>query len=202
MESDATLRHSVSVTTRQPRANEEEGVDYYFVSRDEFDALKSSGRLLEWAEVFGNRYGTPADPVKAALAEGQDLLFDVDVQGAASIGALLPDDTVRVFILPPSADELARRIHGRASDSARQIETRLKRAAAEIAHWGEYDYVLVNSNIDECFAALKTILTAERLKRHRQTALADFVPALISDLHFSALSIPGDAGPDAENPKP
>ena len=202
MESDCTLRHSISVTTRQPRANEKEGVDYHFVSRDQFDALQSNGKLLEWAEVFGNRYGTPADPVKAALAEGQDLLFDVDVQGAASIAALLPDDTVRVFILPPSADELARRIHGRASDSARQIETRLKRAAAEIAHWGEYDYVLVNTNIDECFTALKAILTAERLRRHRQIGLAAFVPELTSALHFSAVSAPGDAGPDAENPKP
>ena len=201
LESDPALRLSVSVTTRQPRANEKEGADYYFVSPRQFDALQSNGKLLEWAEVFGNRYGTPADPVKAALAEGQDLLFDVDVQGAASIAALLPHDAVRVFILPPSAGELARRIYGRASDSTGQIETRLKRAAAEIAHWGEYDYVLVNSSVDECFASLQAILAAERLRRHRQIGLADFVAALIPDLNFGAVSTLGDSEPDAENPE-
>lgn len=200
MASEPGLRHSISVTTRAPRANEKEGADYYFVSRDRFDALRASGKLLEWAEVFGNFYGTPAEPVEAALAEGRDLLFDVDVQGAASIAALLPDDTVRVFILPPSAEELARRIHGRASDSPGQIVTRLRRAAAEIAHWSEYDYVLVNSDVEECFAALKAILDAERLRRRRQVGLLNFVPTLISAL--PPASDPEEAGTGAENPKP
>jgi guanylate kinase len=180
LSSDDALRSSVSVTTREPRPREKEGADYYFVSRKQFEDLKTSGNLLEWAEVFGNLYGTPAEPVKAALAEGRDIIFDVDWQGAASIAALLPNDVVRVFILPPSAEELARRIHARASDSANQIETRLEGAAVEIGHWTEYDYVLVNRNIDECLAALKAILTAERLRRHRQVGLLDFVPTLSS----------------------
>jgi guanylate kinase len=201
LSSDETLQNSVSVTTREPRPREKEGVDYYFVSRKQFEALKTSGNLLEWAEVFGNLYGTPADPVKAALAEGRDILFDVDWQGAASIAALLPNDVVRVFILPPSAEELARRIHARASDSAHQIETRLKAAALEIGHWTEYDYVLVNSDVDECLAALKAILAAERLRRHRRVGLVDFVPALTSAAQFGAISAPGDSAPDAKNRK-
>ncbi len=178
--SDEALSNSVSVTTREPRPREKEGVDYYFVSRRKFEDLKTNNSLLEWAEVFGNLYGTPAEPVKAALAEGRDIVFDVDWQGAASIASLLPNDTVRVFILPPSAEELARRIHARASDPAHQIETRLKAAAVEIGHWTEYDYVLVNRDIDECLAALKAILAAERLKRHRQEGLVEFVPTLTS----------------------
>ena len=199
--SDDALRNSISVTTREPRPREKEGVDYSFVSRKQFEDLKTSGNLLEWAEVFGNLYGTPAAPVKAALAEGRDILFDVNWQGAASIAALLPKDVVRVFILPPSAEELARRIHARASESARQIETRLKGAAVEIGHWTEYDYVLVNRNIDECLAALKAILTAERLRRHRQVGLMDFVPALTSAARSRAVSGLAEAAPDAENLK-
>ena len=201
LSSDQMLRNSVSVTTRAPRPQEKEGVDYHFVSRQEFDDLRSSGNLLEWAEVFGNLYGTPAGPVKATLDEGRDIVFDVDWQGAASISALLPDDIVRVFILPPSAEELARRIHARASDSAHQIETRLKAAAVEIEHWTEYDYVLVNWDVDECLAALKAIVTAERLKRHRQVGLVDFVPALTSAARLGAVSAPEDTEPDAQNRK-
>jgi guanylate kinase len=199
--SDDALRSSISVTTREPRPREKEGVDYSFVSRKQFEDLKTSGDLLEWAEVFGNLYGTPAGPVKRALAEGRDILFDVDWQGAASIAAQLPEDVVRVFILPPSAEELARRIHARASESAHQIETRLKGAAVEIDHWSEYDYVLINRNIDECLAALKAILTAERLRRHRQVGLMDFVPALTSAARSRAASDLAEAAPDAENPK-
>lgn len=198
--SDGALQNSISVTTRKPRSNEKDGVDYHFVSHAEFEILKSSGKLLEWAEVFGNFYGTPAAPVETALAEGRDVLFDVDVQGATSIAALLPTDTVRVFILPPSAEELARRIHSRASDSAHQIETRLKTAATEMAHWTEYDYVLVNRDVDECFAAIKTIVAAERLKRRRQIGLLDFVPELISAAGPSGPVKLGDSGPDGENP--
>jgi len=199
--SEDALRSSISVTTREPRPREKEGVDYSFVSRKQFEDLKASGDLLEWAEVFGNLYGTPAGPVKTALAEGRDILFDVDWQGAASIAALLPNDVVRVFILPPSAEELARRIHARASESPRQIETRLKGAAVEIDHWTEYDYVLVNRNIDECLAALKAILTAERLRRHRQVGLMDFVPALTSAARSRGASDLAEAAPDAENRK-
>jgi guanylate kinase len=199
--SDDALRSSISVTTREPRPREKDGVDYCFVSRKQFEDLKTSGELLEWAEVFGNLYGTPAEPAKAALLEGRDILFDVDWQGAASIAALLPKDVVRVFILPPSAEELARRIHSRASESARQIETRLKGAAVEIDHWTDYDYVLVNRNIDECLAALKAILTAERLRRHRQVGLTDFVPALTSAARSRSVSGLADAAPDAENRK-
>lgn len=201
LSSDAALRNSISVTTREPRPREKGGVDYHFVSRKQFEDLKSSGNLLESAEVFGNLYGTPAEPVRGALAEGRDILFDVDWQGAASIAALLPKDTVRVFILPPSAEELARRIHARASDSAHQIETRLKAAAVEIAHWTEYDYVLVNRNVDECLAALKAILAAERLKRHRQVGLLEFVPALTSASRLGAVSAPEDTERDAQNRK-
>ena len=199
--SDDALRNSISVTTREPRPREKEGVDYCFVSRKQFEDLKTGGDLLEWAEVFGNLYGTPAAPVKAALLEGRDILFDVNWQGAASIAALLPKDVVRVFILPPSAEELARRIHARASESAHKIETRLKGAAVEIGHWTEYDYVLVNRNIDECLAALKAILTAERLRRHRQVGLMDFVPALTSAARSRAVSGLAEAAPDAENLK-
>jgi guanylate kinase len=198
---DDALRSSISVTTREPRPREKEGVDYSFVSRKQFQELKTNGDLLEWAEVFGNLYGTPAGPVKTALAEGRDILFDVDWQGAASIAALLPKDVVRVFILPPSAEELARRIHARASESARQIETRLKGAAVEIDHWTEYDYVLVNRNIDECLAALKAILKAERLRRHRQVGLMDFVLALTSAARSRGAADLAEAAPDAENPK-
>ena len=197
--SDETLAHSVSVTTREPRPREKEGVDYHFVSRKQFDDLRARGELLESAEVFGNLYGTPAGPVKAALAEGRDIVFDVDWQGAASIAAIIPDDIVRVFILPPSADELARRIHARASDPAHQIETRLKAAAVEISHWTEYDYVLVNRDINECLAALKAILAAERLRRHRQTGLLDFVPALASASAQGAVSALEAAAPDGQN---
>ena len=203
LSSDETLRNSVSVTTREPRPKEREGVDYYFVSRKQFEELKAGGNLLEWAEVFGNLYGSPAEPVKAALAEGRDILFDVDWQGAASIASLLPNDTVRIFLLPPSAEELARRIYARASDSEHQIETRLKGAAVEIAHWTEYDYVLVNRNVDECLAALRAILTAERLRRHRQVGLSKFVPALVSASRGEAkASGPGDGARDAENRRP
>ena len=138
------------------------------------------GELLESAEVFGNFYGTPAQPVKEALAQGKDIVFDVDWQGAASIASILPEDTVRVFILPPSAEELARRIYTRGTDAKQVIENRLKAAAREISHWNEYDYVLVNRDIEESLAVLKAIVQAERHRRHRQHGLPDFVSALTS----------------------
>lgn len=177
--SEAGLAHSVSVTTRPPRPGEAEGVDYHFVSKEEFEAMRERGALLEWAQVFGNFYGTPAQPVKGALAQGRDIVFDVDWQGAASIASLLPDDTVRVFILPPSGAELARRIHGRGTDAKEVIAGRLRAAAAEMKHWPEYDYVLVNRDVQESLSALKAILQAERHKRHRQHGLSEFVLSLI-----------------------
>lgn len=177
--SDAGLSNSISVTTRAPRPKERNGLDYHFVSRAKFEELRDSGNLLEWAEVFGNFYGTPAEPVKATLATGKDIVFDVDWQGAASIASVLPDDTVRIFILPPSAEELSRRIHARAAEPEDVIDRRLRAAASEIGHWDEYDYVLVNSTIEESLAALQTILKAERLKRGRQVGLSAFVAGLI-----------------------
>lgn len=178
--SDRRLCHSISVTTRRPRPQESDGVDYFFVSRKRFAAMRDKGELLEWAEVFNNLYGTPAEPVKQALAEGRDIVFDVDWQGAASIAALLPEDTARVFILPPSAIELSRRIYARGSDPEDVIEARLRAAAVEISHWAEYDYVLVNHDIEASLSALKAILQAERLKRHRQAGLVNFIAELTS----------------------
>jgi len=175
---DGALGHSVSVTTRPPRPQEADGVDYYFVTRGRFDGMRDAGELLEWAEVFGNFYGTPAEPVKAALAEGRDMLFDVDWQGAASIAALLPEDAVRVFILPPSGEELSRRIHSRGTDAQHVIEARLEGAEAEISHWGDYDYVLVNRDVEESLAVLKGIVTAERHRRHRQIGVKTLIAQL------------------------
>jgi guanylate kinase len=178
LESGANLIHSISVTTRQPRPQEAEGADYFFVSKDVFEDLRERGELLEWAEVFGNLYGTPGAPVRQALAQGKDILFDIDWQGAASIAALLPNDTIRIFILPPSAEELSRRIYARGADAAEVIEARLKAAAVEISHWAEYDYVLVNRDVAESLAALQAIIAAERHKRQRQPGLAEFVSKL------------------------
>jgi guanylate kinase len=179
--SDAGLTSSVSVTTRPPRAGEVEGESYFFVSVKRFEAMRGAGELLESAQVFGNFYGTPAQPVKEALAKGKDIIFDVDWQGAASIASILPGDTVRVFILPPSAEELARRIHTRGTDAKEVIENRLRAAAQEISHWNEYDYVLVNRDVEESLSALKAILQAERLKRPRQQGLVGFVAGLMGD---------------------
>jgi guanylate kinase len=178
LESGTGLIHSISVTTRQPRPQEVEGADYFFVSHNKFEALRDCGELLEWAEVFGNLYGTPAAPVRHALAQGTDIVFDLDWQGAASIAALFPNDTVRVFILPPSAEELSRRIYSRAADAAHVIEARLMAAAVEVSHWAEYDYVLVNRDVGASLAVLQAILAAERHRRQRQQGLAEFVSKL------------------------
>ena len=178
--SDEGLANSISVTTRSPRPGEAEGADYFFVPRDRFESLRDAGELLEWAEVFGNLYGTPAQPVMRALAEGKDVVFDVDWQGAAQIASALPGDTARVFILAPSAEELSRRIYARGTDSREVIEARLKAAALEISHWNEYDYVLVNSDVEESLRTLKAIVVAERHKRRRQHGLVKFVAQLTS----------------------
>lgn len=172
---EAGLQMSVSVTTRPPRPGEIDGRDYSFASVEAFAALADSGRLLEHAVVFGNRYGTPREPVEAALAAGSDVLFDVDWQGAQQLRASAGDDVVSVFILPPSQTELERRLRGRGQDSDDVVRARMARASAEMSHWGEYDYVVVNRELSAATAAVQAILAAERLRRRRQVGLAAFV---------------------------
>lgn len=179
MEWDITLRFSVSATTRPPRPGEEEGREYYFRSREAFEDMVNSGQMLEHAEVFGNYYGSPRGPVEAAMAEGRDTLFDIDWQGGQQIrNSALGRDVVSVFVLPPSIAELERRLRGRGQDSDAVIAGRMAKSQAEISHWAEYDYVIVNHEIDKAFKELTTILEAERLKRDRQPDLAGFVRGL------------------------
>ncbi len=173
---------SVSVTTRKPRRGEVEGVDYTFVDKREFERLKARRKLLEWAEVFGHQYATPRAPVVDALQAGKDVLFDVDWQGARQIKRRLPRDVVRVFILPPDGKTLERRLRSRNQDSEATVAHRMAAAAAEIGHWQEYDYVIVNANLEESFANLTSILAAERLKRERQSGLDGFVAEMLLGL--------------------
>ena len=176
---DPDLRFSVSATTRAPREGEVDGREYHFRSRDEFEALVAAGQMLEHAEVFGNFYGSPRAPVEVAMTEGRDTLFDVDWQGGQQIkNSALGKDVVSVFILLPSMAELERRLRARAQDSDEVIRGRMAKSLAEISHWSEYDYVLVNDDIDRAEADLKTILLAERLRRDRQPSLTDFVRGL------------------------
>lgn len=166
---------SVSVTTRAPRPGEVDGKDYHFVDASRFQAMRDAGELLEWAKVFDNFYGTPLGPVEAAISAGRDVLFDIDWQGAQQLVEKLPHDLVRVFILPPSAQDLAVRLSARGQDSADVVARRMAAAAAEISHWPEYDYVIINADLDQSSRDLTSILTAERLKRERQLGLMDFV---------------------------
>ncbi|MBD3678098.1 MAG: guanylate kinase [Rhodobacteraceae bacterium] len=176
---DPTIRFSVSATTRPPRAGEEHGREYYFHSRDEFQKMVDGGGMLEHAEVFGNLYGSPKGPVEEAIGQGQDVLFDIDWQGGQQIrNSSLGKDVVSIFILPPSIAELERRLRSRAQDSDEVIAGRMAKSEAEISHWAEYDYVLVNRDIDAAETELRTILTAERLRRDRQTGLNEFVRGL------------------------
>jgi len=177
---DPNLELSVSLTTRPPRPGEIDGKDYRFVSEARFDEAVCNGELIEHAEVFGARYGTPRLPVEAALAEGRDLLFDIDWQGTRQLRAVLPEDVVSVFILPPSMAELERRLRARRADDEATVRRRMDKAAAEIAHWAEYGYVIVNRDFDFAVASVRAILAAERLKRTRQTGLASFVSALLA----------------------
>jgi guanylate kinase len=179
LEADAGIRMSVSVTTRKPRRGEVDGVDYFFIDRAQFERLKRGRRLLEWAEVFGAFYGTPRAGVLELVEVGTDVLFDIDWQGARQLKKRLPGDVVCVFILPPDGQALERRLRTRNQDSEAAVARRLAAAAAEMAHWGEYDYVVVNANVDASVASLMSIIAAERLKRHRQTGLADFVAAIM-----------------------
>ncbi len=176
---DASLKFSVSATTRAPRPGEVDGQDYYFRSRPEFEALVQSGGMLEHAEVFGNLYGSPRAPVETAMADGRDTLFDIDWQGGQQIrSSALGRDVVSIFVLPPSIAELERRLRGRGQDSEEVIAGRMAKSQSEISHWAEYDYVLVNRDIDVAFGELVTILQAERMRRDRQPELSDFVRGL------------------------
>lgn len=176
------LELSVSVTTRPPRAGEQHGIDYHFIDRAQYDAMVQRGELLERAEVFGYCYGTPRRPVEEALAKGRDVLFDIDWQGTQQLSDSVPTDLVTVFVLPPSITELERRLRSRAQDSEAVIRARMSKAADEMSHFAEYDYVVINSDIDRTFEQVRAILAAERLKRERQIGLADFVNALRADI--------------------
>jgi guanylate kinase len=173
---------SVSVTTRARRGSEIDGVHYHFVTKRHFEVMRDGGELLEWAEVHGNYYGTPREPVERALNEGRDVLFDIDWQGAQQVKQKMPDDVVSVFVLPPSAAELKSRLERRAEDSGDIITHRLRNAAEEIQHWTEYDYVLVNRDLDKSFARVRAILTAARLKRVNAPDLEGFVAQLLAEL--------------------
>ena len=178
-DAEAGLDVSVSVTTRARRSAEVDGQDYRFIDTDEFERLRDHDDLLEWAEVHGNFYGTPRRPVEKSLEAGTDMIFDIDYQGAQQVRAKLERDVVSVFILPPSMAELQSRLERRAQDSRETIERRLVNARREIEHWDEYDYVIVNEDLDRSFGELRAILVAERLKRERQVGLGAFVGGLL-----------------------
>ena len=179
---DPAITLSVSVTTRPPREGEVNGTDYHLISHDQFAGLRDSDDLLEWAEVFGNYYGTPRAAVEEALSNGRDVLFDIDWQGTQQLVQAMADDLVRVFILPPSAEELSRRLINRAQDSSSVVAKRMAEAANEISHWPEYDYVIVNDDLERAKAELAAILRAERLKRKRRTGLTSFTRNLVDKL--------------------
>ncbi|MCF4164442.1 guanylate kinase [Zavarzinia compransoris] len=178
LELDGGIHMSVSVTTRPRRPGEVEGRDYWFVTPAQFGEMVDDRRLLEWAKVFGNHYGTPRRPVEEALALGNDVLFDIDWQGTQQLAEHARDDLVSIFILPPSTRELERRLRQRAQDPDDVVAARMAKASDEISHWAEYDYVVLNEDIDRTLAQVRSILQAERLKRRRQTGLGDFVKRL------------------------
>lgn len=181
-EQEPSLTLSVSVTTRPKRSSEVHGVHYRFIGIDEFTEMRDRGDLLEWAEVHGNFYGSPRREIDKALAGGQDILFDIDYQGAMQVREKAASDVVSIFILPPSIPELKNRLERRAEDSAEVIARRLSAAKTEIDRWRDYDYVLVNDDLERTFGRLRAILVAERLRRDRQTGLPDFVQGLLNDL--------------------
>ena len=186
LEQEEGVSLSISVTTRAKRSSEIQGVHYHFISMKRFETMRDAGDLLEWAEVHGNFYGTPREPVEKALAVGRDVLFDIDWQGTQQLYKAMRDDVVSVFVLPPSAKELKARLERRAEDSGAVIAQRLRNAAEEIPHWSEYDYVLVNRDLDKSFVRLRSILTAERLKRVHLPDLETFVAKLLTDLKRTA----------------
>jgi guanylate kinase len=183
LERDKEVTMSVSATTRPKRPAEVEGVDYHFVDDAEFDRMIAANEFVEWAHVFGHRYGTPKAPVKAALRRGRDILFDIDWQGARQLEPDFGEHLVTIFLLPPSMQELEDRLHSRGQDSEQVIADRMRRAADEIDHWAEYEYVLVNRDMNACIEKVQAIVTAERAKKVRQTGLVDFVRDLIGPQH-------------------
>ena len=181
LKADKNVRMSVSVTTRPQRENELPGKDYHFVDTKTFQQMQKNGELLEYATVFGHFYGTPREKVEELLAGGNDIVFDIDWQGAQQITEKARDDVVKIFILPPSTKELERRLKNRAQDSEDVVATRMKNSASEITHWAEYDYVLINQTLDHTMKQVLTILSAERLRRHRGAGISKFVEQLVSD---------------------
>ena len=182
LEADPMVDLSISVTTRKQRPGELAGEHYHFVDQASFDRMVANADLLEWAQVFGNGYGTPRGPVEAALAHGRDVLFDIDWQGTQQLREKARGDLVSVFVLPPSIPELERRLHRRAQDTDEVIRARMAKVFDELSHWAEYDYVVINNAIDRAFTDVQAILAAERLKRERQTGLSTFVRGLQSKL--------------------
>ena len=178
LKADGHIDLSVSVTTRPQRPGEVDGRDYHFIDMVRFESMVKSGKLLEWAEVFGHRYGTPRIPVEKALRAGRDVLFDIDWQGTQQLREKARDDLVSVFILPPTVTELQQRLERRAQDTRAIIAGRMAKAAGEMSHWPEYDYVIVNNDVEKSVAQVRAIVTAERLRRLRQTGLAEFVDGL------------------------
>jgi guanylate kinase len=182
IENDPSIDLSVSVTTRAPRNGEVDGRHYHFIDDTRFDAMVKTGDLLEWAEVFGNRYGTPREPVEASLAAGRDILFDIDWQGTQQLNLKARGDIASIFVLPPSMSELERRLRMRAQDDEEIIQRRMHKAADELSHWAEYDYVIINDDLDKAFGEVRTILAAERLKRWRQPWVSAYVRRLQAEL--------------------
>jgi guanylate kinase len=182
LDKDKNISLSVSVTTRPRRQSEIEGIHYHFISKRDFERLRDSDELLEWAEVHGNFYGTPREPVEQALVAGRDVLFDIDWQGTRQLLEKMREDVVTVFVLPPTAEELKTRLERRAEDSRAIIAQRLRNALEEISHWQEYDYILLNRDLDKSFTRLRSILTAERLKRVKMLDLENFTEQLLADL--------------------
>jgi len=181
LEADSAIRMSVSVTTRAIRPGEVDGRDYHFTDRATFEKMVENGEFLEWAEVFGNCYGTPRAQISDGLEQGQDFLFDIDWQGTQQLSQRMGDDVAPIFLLPPSLEELRHRLTTRGTDSDEVIAGRMARAQAEISHWDGYDYVIVNDDIDACFAKVREILAAERQRRTRQTGLIRFVRELMKN---------------------
>ncbi|KNY32031.1 MULTISPECIES: guanylate kinase [unclassified Agrobacterium] len=181
LEKDKNISLSVSVTTRPRRQSEIEGIHYHFISKRDFERLRDNEELLEWAEVHGNFYGTPREPVEVAMAAGRDMLFDIDWQGAEQLQDKMKADVVSIFILPPTMTELQSRLHRRAEDTEEVIKTRLINSRAEIEHWRDYDYVILNDDLQAAFEAVEAIVKAERVRRDRRHGMFDFVRALLEE---------------------
>ncbi|MFK0383350.1 MULTISPECIES: guanylate kinase [Rhizobium/Agrobacterium group] len=181
LDKDKNIKLSVSVTTRPRRQSEIEGIHYHFISKREFELMRDGDALLEWAEVHGNFYGTPREPVEAAMAEGMDMLFDIDWQGAEQLQDKMKSDVVSIFILPPTMTELQSRLHRRAEDTEAVIQTRLVNSRSEIEHWRDYDYVILNDDLQAAFDAVEAIVKAERVRRDRRHGMFDFVRELLEE---------------------